>query len=69
MGSNCSSGGKYGLGEKVCCIHGGSPFAEGGRFPGEGVNFDRAVYCVRIDDSDRDRGRGRVWDLGFAEGV
>ena len=61
---SCSSGGKDGFGENVCCIHGGSPFADGGLFPGDGVNFeepDRGVNCGRFtDDKDRDLGRGRV---------
>jgi hypothetical protein len=63
VGISCSSGGRDGFGEKLCCIHGGSPFAEGGLFPpGDGVNFaDRGLTsCVRAEVSDRDRGRGRV---------
>lgn len=61
MGISCSSAGKDGSGEKECCIHGGSPFAEGGRLAaGEGVNFmDRRLRCC-VDDMDCDLGRGSV---------
>ena len=66
VGINCSSGGNDGLGEKLCCIHGGSPFADGGRLFGEGVYLpDRGVKFGRTDVRDWDLGRGRVAYFGF----
>jgi hypothetical protein len=61
VGISCSSAGNDGSGLNECCIHGGSPFADGGRFAvGEGVTFmDRRERCW-VDDMDCDRGRGSV---------